>query len=92
MALWAACQRALKTTEASRVTLRGLTRSKGKGHRLIPTAKVGVSPKLALEVGPELALEFSLEIVLDPLVKAALMVTHRGCIFGLPTNLLPGGE
>ena len=68
------------------MTLRGLVRNEGKGHRLIPAAKVGVGPELALEVDPELTLEVSLEltlevrleIVLEPIVKVALMVTYRG--------------
>ena len=76
----------------SRVTSRGLTRSKGKGYRLISAAKVGVSPELTLEVGPELTLEVGLEIILEPIVKVALMVTHGACIFSAPMTLLPGGE
>ena len=76
----------------SRVTLRGLTRSKGKDHRLIPTAEVGVGPEITLEVGPELALEVALEIVLEPIVKVTLMVTYGACILSPPMNLLPGEE
>ena len=76
----------------SRVISRGLTRSEGRDHRLVPTVKVGVSPELALEVGPELALEVGLETILEPIVKVALMVSYGACILGPPTNLLPGGE
>ena len=76
----------------SRVTSRGLTRSEGKDHRLVPAAKVGVGPELTLEVSPELTLEVSLEIVLEPIIKIALMVTCGVCILGPLTNLLPGGE
>ena len=66
--------------------------NEGKDHRLIPTAKVEVSPELALEVGPGLALEAGLEIMLEPTVKVALMVTYGACIPGPPMNLCPGGE
>ena len=76
----------------SRVISRGLTRSKGKDHRLIPAAEVGVSPESPSEVSPELTLEVGLEIVLEPIVKVTLMVTYGACILGPPMNLLPGGE
>ena len=38
----------------SRVTTRGLARNEGKDHRLVPRAKVEVSPELTVEVSPEL--------------------------------------
>ena len=84
----------------SRVTSRGLARNEGKGHRLIPTAEVEVSPELTLEVGPELtlevspelALEVSVEIMLEPIVKVTLMVTYGACILSPLTNLCPGGD
>ena len=69
MALWVACQRVLETTKASRVILRGSTRSKWRDHRLIPTVEVEVSPELALEVSPELALGVDLEVTPEPIVK-----------------------
>ena len=83
------CWRLLKP---SRVTSKGLARNEGKDHRLAPTAKVEVSPGLALGVSPELTLEVGLEIVLEPIVKVTSMVTYGMCILGPPTNLCPGGE
>ena len=80
----------------SRLTLRGLARNKGKDHRLIPRAEVGVGPGLTLEVSPEPTLDFglevSLEIMLEPIVKVTLVVTYRAWILSPPTNLLSGGE
>ena len=75
----------------SRVTSRGLARNEGKDHRLIPTAKVEVSPDLTLEVGPELALEAGLEIMLELTVKVALMVTYEAYIPSPLMNLCAGG-
>ena len=76
----------------SRVISRGLTRSKGRDHRLIPAVEVGVGPELSLEVGPELTLEVGPETVLEPIVRVTLMVTYGVCILSPPMNLLPGGE
>ena len=83
-----------------RVTLRDLAVSKGEDHELIPSAKVGVSPGLALktgpglalETGPGLALEASLGIILGPTVKAALMVTYGTYVPSPQSNLCPEGE
>ena len=76
----------------SRVTLRGLAGSKGKGHKLIPAAKVEVSPELALEVSPELTIEVSLEVMSEPIVKVIPTVTHEMHGLGPPMNPHPGGE
>ena len=76
----------------SRVTLRGLAINKGKDHSLIPAARVEVGLELTLEIGPGLGLEADLEIMLEPTVKATLMVTYGACIPGPLTNLCPGGE
>ena len=54
----------------SRVTLRGLTGSEGKDHRLIPAAEVEVGPELALEVR-------TLEIMPKPVVKVIPIVTYE---------------
>ena len=74
--------------------------NEGKDHGLILTARVEVgleltleiSPGLTLEIGPGPAPEAGLEIVLEPTVKANLMVTYGACIPGPKTNLCPGEE
>ena len=66
------------------MTLRGLAGGKGKDHRLVPTAKVEVSPELALEVG--------LEVVSEPIVEVVPKVTYEMYALGPPMNLCPGEE
>ena len=83
------CWRLLKPF---RVTLIGLAASKGESHGLIPAAKVEVSLGLALENGPGPAPGAALETMLEPTVKAALMVTYRVCTPSPQTNLHLGGE
>ena len=68
----------------SRVTSRGLAGSKGKDHRLVPTAKVEVSPELNLEVSPE--------VLLVPILKVIPKVTYETYALGPPMNLCPGEE
>ena len=66
-----------------------------KDHGLIPAARVEASLELTLEVSPGLTLEIGpgrLEIMLEPTVKAALMVTYKACVPGPPMNLHPGEE
>ena len=70
----------------SRVTSRGLARSKGKDCRLVSAAEVEVGPELALEVCPELALEVSLEIMPEPIVKVIPIVTYKMYALGPPTR------
>ena len=72
----------------------------GEDHRLIPTTRVEVGlelaleivPGLALEIGPGPTLEAGLELMLEPTVKATLMVTYEVCIPSPQTNPCPGGE
>ena len=51
-ALWATCQKALETAEASAMTLRGLTMNVEEGHESIAWIEVAAGPVLEVATGP----------------------------------------
>ena len=65
-----------KPLKPYRVTLTGLEVSTGESHRLVLATRVEVSLEPTLENGPGTVLGAGLETVLEPTVKAALMVTY----------------
>ena len=70
--LWAACQRALETAEASKVTLRGSMMNVEEGHKSTAIVEVDPEPGLEVNLGPTLEVNLgpNLETGLGPFLGA----------------------